>query len=125
MSDKDKREVLPLEYKVTVRALEPQGNLLAYADILVNGILKIVDYKVLSGANGLFISNPSRKRNDGDEYYDICFMVNAEERERLSETIIEAYVGELERMRRILGVTDGGASVQPDNEPDDDDGDSD
>jgi DNA-binding cell septation regulator SpoVG len=103
-----------LEYQVTVRAVEPQGNLLGYADLLINKALKITGFKVLSGTNGLFVGNPGVKRADSDEYTDICFAVNAEERERIRDAITEAYIADLKRMRAILGVTDAGLYVEED-----------
>ena len=51
--------------------------------VVVRGI------RIIEGRNGLFASMPSRKWKD--DYYDICFPITAEMREKIQEKVIEAY----------------------------------
>ena len=46
--------------------------------------------KIINSKNGLFISMPSQKSGNG-EYKDICFPINAETRELITNAIMEEY----------------------------------
>lgn len=48
------------------------------------------DIKVIEGQNSLFIAMPSRKTPDG-EFKDIAHPINTETREKIQNSIIEAY----------------------------------
>lgn len=53
--------------------------------VLPSGGIKIVE----GGKDGLFVSMPSRKTQDG--YKDICFPVTAEFRKELHQAVLGAY----------------------------------
>lgn len=48
------------------------------------------DIKVIEGEKGLFIAMPSRKASDG-EYRDIAHPINSATRERIAQSILDAY----------------------------------
>ena len=48
------------------------------------------DIKVIEGQNGLFIAMPSRKTPDG-EFKDIAHPINTDTREKIQNSILEAY----------------------------------
>ena len=59
-----------------------QGGIRAYASATIDGCLAIRGIKVVEGGrDGLFVSMPSRKTQDG--YKEVCFPVTAEFREQL------------------------------------------
>ena len=67
-----------------------QGGIRAYASATIDGCLAIRGIKVVEGGrDGLFVSMPSRKTQDG--YKEVCFPVTAEFREQLYHGILDAY----------------------------------
>ena len=59
-----------------------QGGTRAYASATIDGCLAVRGIKVVEGGrDGLFVSMPSRKTQDG--YKEVCFPVTAEFREQL------------------------------------------
>lgn len=67
-----------------------QGGIRAYASATIDSCLAIRGIKVVEGGrDGLFVSMPSRKTQDG--YKEVCFPVTAEFREQLYHGILDAY----------------------------------
>ena len=67
-----------------------QGGIRAYASATIDGCLAIRGIKVVEGGrDGLFVSMPSRKTQDG--YKEVCCPVTAEFREQLYHGILDAY----------------------------------
>lgn len=67
-----------------------QGGIRAYASATIDGCLAIRGIKVVEGGrDGLFVSMPSRKTQDG--YKEVCFPVTAEFREQLYHGVLDAY----------------------------------
>ena len=73
-----------------IRIVEGGQKLKAVASITVGGCLVIHDIKIIEGKNGLFISMPNKKGNDG-EFRDIVHPINNETREALQQAILTAY----------------------------------
>lgn len=66
------------------------GNIRAYASATVDGCLGIRGIKVVEGGrDGLFVSMPSRKAENG--YKEICFPVTKEFREQLHKAVLDSY----------------------------------
>lgn len=61
---------------------EASGNI--SGEVVVNGV------KILTGANGTFVSMPQRQGNDG-EYHDIVFPISAEGRKAIADAVMAAY----------------------------------
>lgn len=53
-------EAAPLPLDVSVRLIEPQGNLKGFASVKIGG-LTMDDFKIMDGKNGLFLASPSRE----------------------------------------------------------------
>jgi len=68
-----------------------QSSLRAYADVILDDLLVIKEFKILLGkSGGLFIGMPSKKVKDGKCYAQIKFKVNAFQTE-LRTCILEDY----------------------------------
>lgn len=67
-----------------------QGGTRAYAAATIDGCFAVRGIKIVEGGrDGLFVSMPSRKTQDG--YKDVCFPVTAEFREQLHSAVLNAY----------------------------------
>jgi len=75
-----------------------EDKLKAYVTITLDNCFVVRDLKVISGADGLFIAMPAKRRKDGS-YKDIAHPLNADTRVRMERTILSAY----ERMIRTPG----------------------
>ena len=65
------------------------GKLRAFFDLTTQEGFTIKGFKIIEGINGLFVSMPSQKSNDG-EYYDAVF-ANKELRDELNKFALDAY----------------------------------
>ena len=73
--------------------------------------LIIKNVRVIEGANGLFVSFPSR-RNAGGEYREICYPVSPALRKRMSEAVLDAYEKAIQntggdRVERLIWLEGG------------------
>lgn len=66
------------------------SNLKAFASITIDNAVCITGIRIVEGSNGLFISMPQSKDNDG-EYHDIVFPVTRDTREAIQDAVLEAY----------------------------------
>lgn len=67
-----------------------QGGTRAIASATIAGCFAVRGIKIVEGGkDGLFVSMPSRKTQDG--YKDICFPVTAEFRKELHQAVLGAY----------------------------------
>ncbi len=82
------------EVRITLRD-EPK--LKAFANITLDDCFVIRGLKIIEGANGFFISMPSRKGKDGT-YRDIAHPINNETRERIEKVILDEYKSELAKL---------------------------
>ena len=90
-----------MKLDVNIRLIEPRGNLMGFANVTVNDSLRIDDFKVLQGENGLFVGMPSKAQTkDGKtNYYDTVRPVTKEFRAMLNEAVVEAYQAEVEHLQ--------------------------
>ena len=65
------------------------GKVRAFFDLTTTEGFIIKGFKIIEGINGLFVSMPSQKSNDG-EYYDSVFATK-ELREKLNKTALDHY----------------------------------
>lgn len=66
------------------------GNIKASVSITIDGSFVVTGLKVIQGTNGLFVSMPSQKKQDGT-YKDICFPVTAEARTTIQDAVLKEY----------------------------------
>ena len=67
------------------------GKVRAFFDLTTEEGFTIKGFKIIEGINGLFVSMPSQKGNDG-EYYDSVFATK-ETRDQLNQVALEEYRG--------------------------------
>lgn len=67
-----------------------EDKLRAYVTITLDHCFVVRDLKVISGAAGLFVAMPAKKRKDGT-YKDIAHPLNAETRERFEKVVLAEY----------------------------------
>ena len=68
------------------------GKVRAFFDLTTQEGFTIKGFKIIEGINGLFVSMPSQKSNDG-EYYDSVFATK-ETRDQLNKVALDEYSGE-------------------------------
>lgn len=80
-----------MKIDVRINSLTPgEGNVKAIASANLDDCFAVRNIRVMEGKNGLFVSMPSQKGQDG-EYHDICFPTTAELRKQLNGAVAEAY----------------------------------
>lgn len=110
----EKREVLeaeqnaPLEIKVTSIALQNEDNLLARANILFNDCFAIRGVKIVNGKHGAFVSMPSYQAHG--RFMEVCFPTTGEFRQKLNDTVIEAYQETLAQGQKAMDQARQGAA---------------
>lgn len=67
-----------------------EDKLKGYATITLDSCFVIRDLKIISGAKGLFVAMPSKKRKDGT-YRDIAHPLNAGFRQAIESRVLGAY----------------------------------
>lgn len=102
------------EVDIRITSMYPpreKSGIRAYASATIGKCFAVRGIKIVEGGeDGLFISMPSRKTQDG--YKDICFPVTAEFREQLNSAVLEAYKSAL-----TMAQSAGGGSAKEHNEP--------
>jgi len=71
-------------------SLRSEEKLKAFANITFDDAFVVRGLKVINGANGYFVSMPSRKRADGS-HQDVCHPLNNEARKQIEDKVLEAY----------------------------------
>ena len=66
------------------------GRLKAYVSLVFDHCFIVREIKLVEGEGGLFVSMPSRRRNDGS-FKDISHPLNTEMRKEIEDRIIEEY----------------------------------
>ena len=76
---------------ITVRPIEPQGNLYGFASVTVGGI-RIDDFKIVENKDGdLFVGMPSKPDKESDTGYRNTVYVDKDYREDFSAAVIGKY----------------------------------
>jgi stage V sporulation protein G len=82
------------EIRITLRDDE---KLRGFASITLDNCFVIRGLKIISGANGIFVAMPSRKRKDGT-YQDIAHPINMQTRQWMESQVIGAFKQEQKRV---------------------------
>ena len=84
----------PPVYDVKIRAdnvsVGDGSGLLAFADIVVCGELKVRGFTIRAGENGPFVGRPGKTDKNG-KWYDQSYPVTKDGKERLDKAILNAY----------------------------------
>ena len=75
---------------VRLRKVNSENRMKAVASVTFDNEFVIHDIKVIESQNGLFIAMSSRETPNG-EFKDIAHPINAETREKIQASILEAY----------------------------------
>ena len=62
----------------------------AFVSVIFDECFVVSDIKIIQGANGLFVSMPSKKRKNGT-FRDIAHPLNNETRRRIEEKVLHRY----------------------------------
>jgi stage V sporulation protein G len=76
--------------------LTNEEKLKAFANITFDGSFVVRGLKVISGAQGYFVSMPSRRRKDGT-FQDLAHPVTNEMRQQIETAVLDAFEGEVNR----------------------------
>ncbi len=71
-----------------------EEKLKAYITVVLDNCFVVRDLKVISGATGLFVAMPSKRRKDGT-FKDIAHPLNQSTREIFEKTVLDAYLAEI------------------------------
>jgi len=89
-AQRDKEYIMDTKLECTSMVMLAEGSKAkAVATVTVNDEFVLKGIKVYDGANGLFVSMPSRKF--GSEYSDVVFPITKEAREQLNSTVLGSY----------------------------------
>lgn len=92
--------VLPMKLDVSVRPIEPKGNLVGFASLKINDSFVIDDFKILQGDKGLFVGMPSKPdRNSKTGYRDTARPITKEFRAELTGAVTTAYREAVEKLQ--------------------------
>ena len=75
---------------IRIRKVAEAGKLKGVASITIDDCFVVHDIKILDGAEGMFITMPSRKNAKGEDK-DIAHPLNTQTRELLKAAILQAY----------------------------------
>lgn len=70
----------------------------AVASITIEDCFVVHDIKILEGANGYFVSMPSKKTPDG-QHKDVAHPINTETRKLVDKVVLEAFEAEKAKPR--------------------------
>ncbi|MFT8889172.1 MAG: SpoVG family protein [Ethanoligenens sp.] len=92
--------VLPMKLDVSVRPIEPKGNLVGFASLKINDSFVIDDFKILQGDKGLLVGMPSKPdRNSKTGYRDTARPITKEFRAELTGAVTTAYREAVEKLQ--------------------------
>ena len=85
----------PPQYEVRIRAdnvnVGDGSGLLAFADIVVCGELKVRGFTIRAGEYGPFVGRPGKPDKNTGKWFDQSYPVTKEGKERLDRSILQAY----------------------------------
>ena len=73
-----------------------EEKLKAYITIVLDNCFVVRDLKIISGAAGLFVAMPSKRRKDGT-FKDIAHPLNQSTRATMEKLILDAYLADLKK----------------------------
>jgi len=80
-----------LKFQVTrLHKLETDGNVKAYADVVINQGLLCKGLRIVEGKRGLFVSMPREKGKD-EKWYETIRPLSREIKELITLTVLAAY----------------------------------
>lgn len=75
-----------------VRLNSPKSKIVGFATITFNDVLVVEDWKIINGANGLFVTGPSKKvEGEENSYRDTVKLVSKDANAAMQRAVIAAY----------------------------------
>ncbi len=75
---------------VRIRLVSNESNLKAFASFTIDGVFVVHDVRIIEGANGYFVSMPSRRNPEGG-FRDIAHPIDTKTRGIITTALVEAY----------------------------------
>lgn len=99
------QEAAPMKLDVSVRAIQPMGNLLGFASVKFNDCFVVEDFKILQTEKGLYVGMPSKPdKTSRTGYRDTAKPITGDFRKQLQGAVIEAYSAEIGRLRAVAAA---------------------
>jgi stage V sporulation protein G len=100
--------VLPMKLDISVRPIEPKGNLVGFASLKINDSFVIDDFKILQNDKGLFVGMPSKPdKSSKTGYRDTARPITKEFRAELTEAVTTAYHEAIEKLQARAASING------------------
>ena len=91
---------MPLKLDISVRPIEPKGNLLGFASVKFNDVFVVEDFKILQSDKGLFVGMPSKPdKHSTTGYRDTAKPITADFRAELTGAVVSAYHAAVEKLQ--------------------------
>lgn len=81
----------PLDMEVTVRPIEPKGNLLGFASVKFGGGVTVDDFKIVEGKDSLFVGVPSKPDQSSKTGYRNTVKIDTDFRDAFSDKVLGEY----------------------------------
>lgn len=102
------------QFAVTVRPIEPKGNLVAFASVCFGNSFVVDDFKVLQSEKGLFVGMPSKPdKSSNTSYRDTAKPITAEFRTALTGAVVTAYHAAIEKLQNRVAAVEAPAEEKP------------
>ena len=99
-TEQEAAPALPMKLDISVRPIEPKGNLLGFASLKINDSFVVDDFRILQGDKGLFVGMPSKPdKSSKTGYRDTARPVTKEFRAELTEAVTAAYHEAVEKLQ--------------------------
>jgi len=87
------------EYRlaIDIRPIEPKGKLLGFANVTVNELITINDFKIVQGETDLIVCMPSKADSYSKTGYRNTVFINSEHRQTFCQKILDEYRGLMEK----------------------------
>lgn len=100
LPEQEETATLPMKLDVTVRLVEPKGNLVGFANLRINDSFLIDDFKILQSEKGLYVGMPSKPdKNSKTGYRETARPITKAFRAELFEAVATAYHAEVEKLQ--------------------------
>lgn len=102
------------QFAVSVRPIEPKGNLVGFASVCFGNSFVVDDFKVLQSKKGLFVGMPSKPdKSSKTGYRDTAKPITAEFRTALTGAVVTAYHAAIEKLQNRAAAVEAPAEDKP------------
>ena len=105
-------EPMPIKLDVSVRPVQSDKNLLAFASVTFNDQFKMHGFKIVNSEKGSFVDMPSSPDGKGG-FRDACFPITADFRAQLTTAILDGYDKQIEKMQGLVQTAENTRRAPP------------